>query len=361
MTAAFSKPGPRDCLTDVAGLLVGHHHELDDDAAMGSGSATGCTVVRVLGGATAAVDVRGGGPGTRETDLLDPSHSVQQVDAILLTAGSAYGLAAADGVMRWLEEHEQGIPMGSPAHVVPIVPAAVIFDLPVGDWAARPTADFGYRAAATAATEFATGSVGAGVGARAGVLKGGVGTASTVIEGGPADGVTVAALMVVNPVGAVFDPRTGLLWGTGTLGPAEFGMRSPDVDEVRTAAALEPKATALNTTIGVVATDAPLSSASCKRIAVAGHDGLARAIRPAHSPLDGDTVFAVSTGTRAVTAESSVPAAFSPELPVLAAVTEAAAIVVERAIVRALLDATSVAGIPTYRQIFPSAFTASRL
>jgi L-aminopeptidase/D-esterase-like protein len=138
-------------------------------------------------------------------------------------------------------------------------------------------------------------------------------------------------------------------------------MRNPDVDEVRTAAALEPKATALNTTIGVVATDAPLSSASCKRIAVAGHDGLARAIRPAHSPLDGDTVFAVSTGTRAVTAESSVPAAFSPELPVLAAVTEAAAIVVERAIVRALLDATSVAGIPTYRQIFPSAFTASRL
>nr|WP_314144743.1 P1 family peptidase [uncultured Rhodococcus sp.] len=359
MTAAFQTPGPRDSLTDVAGLLVGHHHERDDDATMGSGSATGCTVVRALGGATAAVDVRGGGPGTRETDLLHPSHSVQHVNAILLTAGSAYGLAAADGVMRWLEEHGQGIPMGSPDHVVPIVPAAVIFDLPVGDWTSRPTAEFGYLAAAAAATEFATGSVGAGVGARAGVLKGGVGTASTVIEGGPADGVTVAALMVANPVGAVFDPRTGLLWGVGTLGPAAFGMRKPDVNQLWTALALEPKGTALNTTIGVVATDAALSSASCKRIAVAGHDGLARAVRPAHSPLDGDTIFAVSTGTRPVTAESSVPAAFSAELPVLAAVTEAAAIVVERAIAAALLDATSVAGIPTYRQIFTSAFGGS--
>lgn len=351
-------PGSRDSLTDVAGLLVGHHHEIDADAALGSGAATGCTVVRTLGGAVAAVDVRGGGPGTRETDLLDPSHSVQQVNSIVLTGGSAYGLAAADGVMHWLEEHGHGISMGSPDQVVPIVPAAVIFDLPVGDWSIRPTADFGYRAAAAAAVDFETGSVGAGVGARAGVLKGGVGTASTVIEGGPADGVTVGALIVTNPVGSVFDPRTGLPWGVGSLGAQAFGMRKPDVHELWNANALAPKGTALNTTIGVVATDVDLTAASCKRVAIAGHDGLARAIRPAHSPLDGDTIFALSTGTRSVVTESSLPTAFAKDLPVLDAVSAAAAEVVERAIVRALLDATSIAGIPTYRQIFPSSFEA---
>lgn len=348
--------GSRDSLTDVSGLLVGHHHELDPDAEMGSGAATGCTVVRTVGGAVAAVDVRGGGPGTRETDLLDPSNSVQQVNAILLSGGSAYGLAAADGVMRWLEEHGHGIVMGSPDEVVPIVPGAVIFDLPVGDWGIRPTAEFGYRAAAAAAADFETGSVGAGVGARAGVLKGGVGTASTVISGGPADGVTVGALIVTNPVGAVFDARTGLPWGVGSDGPQAYGMRKPDVHELWNANSLEPKGTALNTTIGVVATDVELSPASCKRLAVAGHDGLARAIRPAHSPLDGDTLFALSTGTRSVVTETSLPRAFARDLPVLDAVAAVAADVVERAIVRALLDATSVAGIPTYRQIFSSAF-----
>lgn len=359
-----SARGRRDCLTDVAGLLVGHHHVLDpsatigSDAGPGSGVATGCTVVRAQGGAVAAVDVRGGGPGTRETDLLEPSHSVQQVDAIVLTGGSAYGLAAADGVMRWLEERGHGIAMGSPDHVVPIVPAAVIFDLPVGDWGVRPTADFGFAAADVAAVDFATGSVGAGVGARAGVLKGGVGTASTVIEGGPADGVTVAALIVTNPVGSVFDPRTGLPWGVGSEGAEAFGMRIPAAHELVNAASLAPKGTALNTTIGVVATDVDLTASSCKRLAVAGHDGLARAIRPAHSPLDGDTIFALSTGTRSVVTESSMPKAFASDLPVLDAVTAVAANVVERAIVRALLDATSVAGIPTYRQIFPSAFDA---
>ncbi|SNS74514.1 P1 family peptidase [Rhodococcoides kyotonense] len=350
--------GPKDSLTDVAGLLVGHHHQIDPDARLGSGAATGCTVVRALGGAVAAVDVRGGGPGTRETDLLDPSHSVQQVNSILLTGGSAYGLAAADGVMRWLEEHGHGIAMGSPDQVVPIVPAAVIFDLPVGDWTVRPTAEFGYRAAAAAAADFATGSVGAGVGARAGVLKGGVGTASTVIDGGPADGVTVGALIVTNPVGSVFDPRTGLPWGVGSQGSQAFGMRTPDVHELWNANALAPKGTALNTTIGVVATDVDLSASACKRVAVAAHDGLARAIRPAHSPLDGDTIFALSTGTRSVVTETSMPKAFMQDLPVLDAVTAVAADVVERAIVRALLDATTVAGIPTYRQIFPSAFEA---
>ncbi|MFD1815548.1 P1 family peptidase [Rhodococcus gannanensis] len=347
----------RGALTDVAGLFVGHHHELDDDAALGKGRATGCTVVLAPGGATAAVDVRGGGPGTRETDLLDPSHSVQKVDAVLLTGGSAYGLAAADGVMRWLEERGRGIPMDTDGHVVPIVPGAVIFDLPVGDWSVRPTADHGYLAADAAGVDVARGSVGAGTGARAGVLKGGVGTASVVLGAGPAAGATVAALVVANPVGSVFDPATGLPWGIGESDAARWGLRRPDAAELTAARALGDKGTVLNTTIGVVATDAPLGKAACRRVAVAGHDGMARAIRPAHSPLDGDTLFALSTGTRALTPpESPVPEAFPPDLPALAALCEAAADIVASAIVDAVLSATTVAGIPGYRDLFPSAF-----
>ena len=346
----------RGALTDVTGLLVGHHHELDDDATLGSGRATGCTVVLAPDGATAAVDVRGGGPGTRETDLLDPSHSVQKVDAILLTGGSAYGLAAADGVMRWLEEHGRGIPMDADGHVVPIVPGAVIFDLPVGEWSARPTADHGFLAAGAAGVDVARGSVGAGTGARAGTLKGGVGTASVVLGAGPAAGVTVAALVVANPVGSVFDPGTGLPWGVTPTEAAAWGLRVPDPEELEAALALGDKGTVLNTTIGVVATDAPLGKAACRRVAVAGHDGLARAIRPAHSPLDGDTLFALATGTRELPAESAVPPAFPADLPALAAICTAAADVVADAIVDAVLTATAVAGIPSYRDRFPSAF-----
>ena len=164
-------------ITDVGGILVGHHHRIDDDATLGSGWATGTTVVLAPPGTVGAVDVRGGAPGSRETDLLDPANSVRHVDAVLLTGGSAYGLAAADGVMGWLEANGRGVAMDG--GLVPIVPGAVIFDLPVGGWGCRPTAEFGRAAAAAAGADVAEGSVGAGVGARAGVLKGGVGTAST--------------------------------------------------------------------------------------------------------------------------------------------------------------------------------------
>ncbi|MEV0251374.1 P1 family peptidase [Nocardia sp. NPDC050712] len=347
-------PGARNALTDVAGLLVGHHHELDPRATLGSGAATGCTVVRAPGGTVAAVDVRGGGPGTRETDLLDPGNTVRQVNSILLTGGSAYGLAAADGVMRWLEEHGEGIPMdpADPAKVVPIVPGAVIFDLPVGAWGIRPTPDFGFRAAEAAAADFARGSVGAGVGARAGSIKGGVGSASIVLGEGPAAGVTVAALIVANPVGSVFDPRTGLPWGAGTDGPEFFGLSTPAPEQVTRANALPVKGTVLNTTIGVVATDAPLDPIGCRRMATTAHDGLARAIRPAHSPLDGDTLFALATGTAEPAAGFPMPPAFPPDLLVLDAVCTAAAVAVERAIVDAILAATAVAGIPSYRDLF---------
>ncbi|MFC8532177.1 P1 family peptidase [Nocardia sp. NPDC057227] len=342
--------GPGNALTDVVGVLVGHHHELDPDATLGSGAATGCTVVRVPGGAVAAVDVRGGGPGTRETDLLDPANSVRRADAVLLSGGSAYGLAAADGVMRYCEEAGNGIPLDplDPARVVPIVPGAVIFDLPVGDWNVRPTAEFGYRAAAAASREFERGSVGAGVGARAGALKGGVGTASVLLD----IGITVAALVVANPVGSVFDPRTGLPWGAGTDGAEALGLRTPTPEQLAAANALPVKGTVLNTTIGVVATDAPLDKAGCRRMATTAHDGLARAVRPAHSPLDGDTFFALATGTAAPPPGPLPPPAFPPNLGLLDAVCTAAAVVVERAIVDAVLSARSIAGIPSYSELF---------
>ncbi|WP_227998828.1 P1 family peptidase [Nocardia australiensis] len=349
-----ARAGQRNSLTDVPGLLVGHHHVLDPDAVLGAGGATGCTVVRAPGGAIAAVDVRGGGPGTRETDVLDPANTVRQVHSILLTGGSAYGLAAAEGVMRWLEEQGEGVPMdpADASRVVPIVPGAVIFDLPVGDWDIRPTAEFGYRAAADASVEFARGCVGAGVGARAGSIKGGVGSASIVLGPGPAEGVTVAALIVANPVGSVFDPRTGLPWGTGTDGPAYFGLAQPSPEQLAGANALPVKGSVLNTTIGVVATDAPLDPSGCRRMAMTAHDGLARAIRPAHSPLDGDTLFALATGTSSAAGNIPMPPAFPQDLLLLDQVCTAAAVCVERAIVDAILTARTVAGIPAYSDLF---------
>ncbi|MBN9636667.1 MAG: P1 family peptidase, partial [Actinobacteria bacterium] len=168
-------------ITFVPDILVGNYQRIEG-ATLGGGWATGTTVVLAPPGTVGAVDVRGGAPGTRETDLLDPSNSVQHVDAIVLTGGSAYGLAAADGVMTWLEEHDRGVKM--PGGRVPIVPGAVIFDLPVGAWANRPTAEFGYQAVAHAGTDVPTGNVGAGAGARAGALKGGLGTASVTLDNG---------------------------------------------------------------------------------------------------------------------------------------------------------------------------------
>ncbi len=351
MTAATDAPGAHNAITDVPGVRLGHHHRVTDDA-LGTGWATGTTVVDLPGSATAAVDVRGGGPGTRETDLLDPSHTVQKVDAIVLTGGSAFGLAAADGVMTALADAGRGIPMGGPDKTVPIVPAAVIFDLPMGAWHNRPDADFGARAlAAATGGAVAQGSVGAGAGARAGALKGGVGTASVVLGDGPGAGYTVGALVVANPVGAVIDPRTGLPWGASAELAGEFGLEAPDADRIAALASLEAKSAVLNTTIGVVATDAPLSAAACRRLAVAGHDGLARAIRPAHSPLDGDTLFAVATGDGPVDRSEGVPAAMPAELPLLAALSGPAADCVERAIVRAVLAAETVSGVPAYRDV----------
>ncbi|TRW78875.1 P1 family peptidase [Mycolicibacterium sp. 018/SC-01/001] len=335
-------------ITDVAGIRVGHHHAIDPDATLGSGWATGTTVVLTPPGTTGAVDSRGGAPGTRETDLLDPGNSVRHVDAVVLTGGSAFGLAAADGVMAWLEEQQRGVAMDG--GVVPIVPAAVIFDLPVGGWQCRPTAEFGYRAAAGAAPDTAIGTVGAGVGARAGVLKGGVGTASVTLG----IGVTVGALVVVNSAGDVVDPATGLPWQAGHI--EEFGLVAPPADQVAAHADRHGELSPLNTTIAVVATDAALSKAACRRVAVAAQDGLARTIRPCHTPLDGDTVFALATGAVEVEPDPTIPAAMSPEVPLTTAVGAAAADVLATAVLAAVLAADQIAGIPTYRGLLPGAF-----
>jgi L-aminopeptidase/D-esterase-like protein len=343
-------------ITDVGGIRVGQHHRLDADATLGSGWATGTTVLLTPPGTVGAVDVRGGAPGTRETDLLDPANSVRFVDAVLLTGGSAYGLAAADGVMRWLEEQGRGVVMdddGAGEKLVPIVPAAVIFDLPVGGWACRPTAEFGYTAARNAGTDVVTGTVGAGTGARAGVLKGGVGTASIVLD----SGVTVGALVVVNSFGDVVDPATGLPWMNFLA--ADLGLRPPPPVQVAAFAALVAEAAQrepLNTTVAVVATDAALSPSSCRRVAVAAHDGLARAIRPSHTPLDGDTVFAVATGAVEVPASGKLPASMSTETELTAAVGAAAADTLARAVLVAVATASVAAGIPTYRDVLPGAF-----
>ena len=276
-------------ITQVRGLEVGQFTD--------PRRPTGCSVVIARTGAVGGVDVRGAAPGTRETDLLDPANLVGVVHAVLLTGGSAWGLDAAGGVMRWLEEEGVGLYVGSaPGQVVPIVPAAVLFDLHVGDARIRPDAAAGYAACQAAGDEIAQGNAGAGAGATVGKLfgmpyamKGGIGTASVTLEG-----VTVGALIAVNALGDVVDPAAGT---------PIAGARTEDGQQLRgsvVAALAGDKPLALlagaNTTIGVVATDAPLTKAQCQRLAGAGHDGLARAIRPVHTMSDGDTLFALSTG-----------------------------------------------------------------
>ncbi|MFJ5611205.1 P1 family peptidase [Streptomyces sp. NPDC093221] len=353
-----ARPGPGNGLTDVEGVRVGHAQRTGD------GWLTGTTVVLAPeGGAVTAVDVRGGGPGTRETDALDPRNLVPYIDAVVLTGGSAFGLDAAGGVVGWLEERGRGFRVGGPGQVVPVVPAAALFDLGRGgSWTARPGAETGLAAvrAAAAAPEGAPvpqGCVGAGTGAVAGGLKGGVGTASTVLE----SGVTVAALAVLNAAGSVVDPDTGALWGARP-GPAaaEFAPYGPPVaaDALerarrRTAAAAaenaERRSHPLNTTLAVVATDAVLTRAQARKLAGTAHDGLARAVRPAHSLSDGDTVFAMATGRRPLvppgTADAADPAfGVHIEAGAMNAVLEAGADALTRALLHAVLAAETVDG-----------------
>jgi L-aminopeptidase/D-esterase-like protein len=312
-------------LAAVAGLKVGH-------ASM-PGRPTGCTVVVAEGGAVGGVDVRGAAPGTRETDLLNPVNTVEKVHAVVLTGGSAFGLDSAGGVMRYLEE--RGIGFDTEFGKVPIVPAAVLFDLNVGDPKIRPTADCGYRAAAAATTGPAIeGNVGAGNGATVGKLAG----AARAMRGGLGasaiarpDGLVVAALVVVNTVGDVIDPSTGrVIAGARTADGKGFA----DLRTLLRSGELKPSGfIGRNTTIGVVATNAALTKAQATRMAQAAHDGLARTISPAHTVFDGDTLFALATGAR-------------PGTPDMVAIGALAADAVAEAVVRAVRAATSIPGYP---------------
>ncbi|MET8954975.1 P1 family peptidase [Streptomyces sp. NPDC004393] len=336
-----------DALTDVAGLRVGHATRTGD------GWLTGTTVVLAPeGGAVAAVDVRGGGPGTKETDALDPRNLVQKVEAVVLTGGSAYGLDSASGVMAWLEERGRGVRVGpEPAHVVPVVPAACVFDLGRGgDFKARPDAAVGRAAVeAAAASEpgapVVVGCVGAGTGATIGPFKGGIGTASTVLE----SGITVGALVVCNAVGSVSEPTTGALYGE--LAQGRVDLPAPEVHEAARRRLAEAAARGgrppLNTTLAVVATDADLTKAQAQKLAGTAHDGIARAVRPVHLLNDGDTVFALATGARPLTPTGPLA---------LNEVLAAGADLVTRAIVRAVRAAVPVDGPggswPSYEELY---------
>lgn len=317
-------------LTAILGLKVGHFTLAERP--------TGCTVILAEKGAVAGVDVRGSAPGTRETDLLDPVNMVPVVHGILLTGGSAFGLDAAGGVMRYLEE--RGVGFDTRVARVPIVPGAVIFDLGVGDAKIRPNADCGYRAASAATPgAIAEGNVGAGAGATVGKLfggaramKGGVGTAAITLK----DGLTVAAIVVVNAVGDVIDPATGaVVAGVRTTD----GKALADARKLIRAGATRPGVRAgENTTIGVVATNATLTKAQAKKVAQMAQDGMARAISPAHTMGDGDTIFAMATGERAETADVTTIGALAAD-------------VLAEAIVRAVREAKGIAGYPSVRDL----------
>lgn len=350
----FVSSWPDGSILDVRGIRVGHHTR--DSATW----RTGTTVALLPAGTVGGVDVRGGAPGTRETELLRPENMMDRVDAICLSGGSAYGLAAADGVMRFLESKAIGFPVGQRNDwVVPIVPAAVIFDLGrSGRFSHRPDSDFGWRAArAATATSIRLGSVGGGTGARAGGLRGGVGTSSRSVRG-----TTVAALVVVNSVGSVIDPDSTLPWFTDGLDLVEPSVKDRrrfrrHFDEV--SRPLISSAKSLNTTIGIVATDAALTKAECQKLAAVSHDGLARAIRPAHSMNDGDTIFGLSTGGHPL-AESHLGSSASllevgSRTSAFNDLLEAAADVFARACTLAVLRATGLPSLPSYRDLVPSA------
>lgn len=282
------RPGPRNALTDVHGLTVGHAQ----DARLGSGA----TAILFDEPAIASVDVRGGGPGTRETDLLAPERTVQRIDALCLSGGSAFGLDAAAGVVAALAEKGRGFAVGDAR--VPIVPAAILFDLTNGGdkaWGRFPPyRELGYEAALSASRTAAFGSVGAGAGARTGTLKGGVGMASSVMG---ASGLTVGALAVVNALGSATIGDSSYFWAAPFELDDEFGGQGSPVETPPSAwfSPAKPIAGA-NTTLAVVATDAALTKAEARMLAVMAQDGLARALVPCHTPLDGDIVFAAATG-----------------------------------------------------------------
>jgi len=313
-------------ITAVSGVEVGHFTE--------SRRPTGCTAILFRKGAVAGVDVRGAAPGTRETDLLNPVNTVQQIHAVMLSGGSAYGLDTASGAMRYLEEHGIGFPIGG--GVVPIVPAAILFDLTVGDGHIRPDAAAGYAACKAASNgPVAEGSVGAGAGATIGkmfgpksMMKSGIGTASLMVG---KTGIVVGAIVAVNAVGDVIEDGRII---AGARSESGFIDTMSRLRQGRTREG-EP---GRNTTIGVIATNATFNKAQMTKIAQMAHDGLARSINPVHTTMDGDTLFAAATGTVVSPVDHGVIGAIAAE-------------VVAQAVIRAVKEATGVLGIRVYRDL----------
>lgn len=339
MSDSVFKPGPRNLITDVDGIGVGN---AEDRAAR-----TGVTVILPDRPATAAVDVRGGGPGTRETDALDPTCLVEIIHGICLSGGSVFGLEAASGVVSWLSARGRGLDLGPPA--VPIVPSAILFDLANGGektWGDTPP----YRSLAldacdSAGAEFPLGNSGAGLGATAGDLKGGLGSASAV-----AGRLQVGALVAANPFGSAVIPGTDTLWAWPLEQQGEFGGQQAPASRTEDLE-LGPPVGGLpggNTVIGVIATNLDLTRAEARRVAMMAQDGIARAVRPSHTPFDGDTLFVLATGTQKL----------SPDRPLngferaaeLTRLGSVAADCVARSIGRAMVSAESLGAFPAYRQ-----------
>lgn len=338
-------------ITDVDGIRVG---QVQRRRGMWR---TGTTVVIVPKGATPGVSVRGGAPGTRETDSLAPGNLVDEIHGVCLSGGSAYGLAAADGVAAWLEEQQLGVQVGAPgaepdpSWVVPVVPGAVIFDLGRGGaFDHRPTAEFGYRAARLASGgNVERGTVGAGMGAVAGGLQGGVGTSSIVVDTDDAV-YTVGALAVLNASGSVIDEDTGLPYESGDLRRPAKDERRAVLEAIEEARSPSP----MNSTIGIVATSAALTKAECSKFADVAHDGLARAVRPAHSLYDGDTIFGLATGDVELPA-SDTTYRRNERVATFSQLLDAAARCFALACADAVVEATSLPRGPSaYRDLCPS-------
>lgn len=323
-------------ITDVDGIKVGHFTD--------QRRPTGCTVVLCEQGAVGGVDVRGSAPGTRETDLLNPTNMVQQVQAVLLSGGSAFGLDAATGVVRYLEERGFGFRAGKLR--IPIVPAAILFDLGIGDPKIRPTAESGYQSClAATADKVAEGNVGAGAGATIGkmlgrqwAMKAGIGSASIKVGD---TGIVVGAIVAVNAVGDIINPKTGKIIA-GARSPGGKGF-ADSMARIRNGYRVQRRSQpARNTTIGVVATNAPFNKAQMTKIAQMAHDGLARTINPVHTPGDGDTIFALSTGTLAIKASHGAIGAIAAEA-------------MAEAVIRAAIQAEGIEGFPSYRDLLSQA------
>ena len=330
------RPGPRNLITDIAGIAVGNAED-------GPGR-SGVTVVLPAAPAVAAVDVRGGAPGTRETDLLQPANMVDTVHGIAMSGGSAFGLDAASGVVDWLCRHGRGRSVGPDGVLVPIVPAAILFDLANGGDKAWPDGPpyraLGIAACDAAGAEFTLGNAGAGLGAVAGPVKGGLGSASAVAE----DGLAVGAIVAVNAAGSPIMPGQAALWAwaweqAGEMGGQPLPTGGVDLTVTLKSTGGGPDAVA-NTTIGVVATNAALTKAEAHRVCIMAQDGFARAIRPAHTPFDGDTLFCLATGAWTPPRDGGVW---------LARLGAVAADCVARAVGRGVYEADDLGGMASYR------------